>query len=156
MTNTLLLPRSFRTVGLILFVPSIALLIAYFHYDFTFSFLDTNWQNNLSGKLADNFTGGNNNLTDEIAIGGTIISLFMIAFARQKHEDEYIAFLRLRSLQIGVYANYASFLLLTFAVYGGSYLSVVFYNVFVTLVLFILVFNYNLYIKPKFAQTAEA
>lgn len=156
MKNTLLLPRSFRTAGLILLMPSIALLIAYFHYDFTFAFLDTQWPAKTGDSLGDVFTDGNNNLTDEVAIGSTIVSLFLIAFARQKHEDEYIAFIRLRSLQIGVYANYISFLLLTFAVYGGSYLSVVFYNVFVTLVLFILVFNYNLHIKPMLAKTAEA
>jgi hypothetical protein len=156
MKNTLLLPRSFRPAGLVLLVPSIALLIAYFHYDFLFSFLDTNWQNNLTGKLADNFTGGNNNLTDEIAIGATIISLFMIAFSRQKHEDEYVSYIRLRSLQIGVYTSYASFLLLTFTVYGGNYIAVVFYNIFVSLILFIVVFYYNILIKPMFAKTAEA
>jgi len=50
---------------------------------------------------------------------------------------------------IGVYTNYAIFIVLTFCVYGLNYLAVILYNVLTTLILFILVFNFNLYIKPR-------
>lgn len=151
MKNTMLLPKSCRTIGLLLFPLFMVLFIAYFNFDFRFNFLDT-----AAGKDEGIFNFHNNNLTDEVAIIGSIASLFMIAFARLKNEDEYVMYLRLKSLQWGVYINYAIFILLTATVYGGGYLSFVLYNAATILVLFILIFNYELYIKPRFAKSELA
>jgi hypothetical protein len=150
MKNQLLLPRQCRILGIILLLPSVALFIAYFNYNFELSFLAT------TPPLKSDLLGGNNNLTDEFAIAGVIISLFMIAFSKLRHEDEYTRFVRLQSLQVGVYVNYAIFILLTFTVYGGNYLSVLFYNIATILILFILMFNFNMYIKPRFSKSLTA
>ncbi len=149
MKNTLLLPRNFRIAGLIMLLPSIALFIASSNYDFQFSFLNTP----APAPGTDPFAGGNYNLTDEFAITGAIVSLFFIAFSRLKHEDEYTRFIRLQSLQIGVYVNYAIFIMLTFTLYGLNYLSVLFYNIATILLLFIIVFNFKLYIMPRMSQS---
>ncbi len=151
MKNTMLLPRACRAIGLIMFPLFFVLFIGCMNYSFSFDFLATPTGNGAGGL---DFT--NNNLTDEVAVAGSIISLFMIAFSRLKREDEYVAYMRLKSLQWGVYANYAIFILLTFVVYGGNYLGVLFYNIATILVLFILIFNYQLYIKPRFTKQALA
>ena len=127
-----------------------ALFIAVYRFDFLFSFLATRMH---QPEGMAGFLNGNNNLADEFAIGGVIISLFMIAFSRLRHEDEYTGSIRLKSLQIGVYANYAIFILLTFLVYDGDYLSVLLYNIATILILFIVVFNFNLYLKPRLSKT---
>src|ERR1019366_2347204 len=113
MKNKLLFPRICRPIGFILLPLSVWLLTS----NYEFSFLKTPTKFNLS----------NNNLTDEFSITGIIISLLMIAFSKLKHEDEYVKHIRLQSLQISVYVNYAVFLLMTFMVYGANYLGVLLY-----------------------------
>jgi hypothetical protein len=153
MKNQLLLPRSCRLIGLITFPFALALFIAVYEFNFLSPLLATHMR---QPEGMAGFLNGNNNLTDEVAITGVIVSLFMIAFSKLRHEDEYILAIRLRSLQIGVYANYGVFVLLTFLVYNGSYLSVLFYNSATILILFILVFNFNLYVKPRLTKSADA
>jgi len=152
MKNTLLLPRGFRIAGLVLLVPFLVLFFACINGNFTFAFLNTP----INPAHAGDFLGGNHNLTDELAVVGCIASLYMIAFSRVRTEDEYVSFLRLRSLQIGVIANYTIFVVLTLLVYNGGYLDVLFFNIPTTLVLFIIVFYFNLHIRPLLTKTTTA
>ncbi len=151
MKNTMLLPRACRAIGLVLLPVFVTLFAACTYYDFIFQFLNT--PAHKSSGLLD---FSNNNLTDEVAVVGGILSLFMIAFSRLKTEDEYVSFIRLKSLQWGVYANYAIFILLTCVIYGDWYMNVLYYNIATILVLFILIFNYQLYIKPRVTKTELA
>jgi len=151
MKNTMLLPRICRIIGLVLLPLFLGRFIAHFNYDFSFSFLDMP-----VNKKMDNLSIGNHNLTDEVAVSGVIIALLMIAFSKLKHEDEYVTYIRLRSLQFGVYANYLIFIVLTFSVYGLNYLSVLSYNVATILILFILIFNFQLYISPRLTKSIAA
>ncbi len=151
MKNKLLLPRYCRIAGLIMLPLFITLFIAVYNYNFLFPFLATHMH---QPEGLGGFLNGNNNLSDEVALSGVIISLFMIAFSRLKIEDEYTSAIRLRSLQIGIYVNYALVILLTFGLYNGDFLAVLFYNMVTILIIFILVLNYNLYIKPRFSKLA--
>ena len=45
-------------------------------------------------------------LSGTIALIATFLSLFMIAFSRERREDEYVMQVRLKALQISVYTNY--------------------------------------------------
>lgn len=148
MKNQLLLPRVCRAIGIILLPLSGWLITS----EYKFSFLDTGIKVGTGMGGYDN----NYNLTMDVAITGLIVSLIMIAFSKLKHEDEYLVQIRLRSLQIAVYINYAAFLIATFAVNGLNYLGILMYNVVTILVAFILVFNYNLYIKPRFSKSVPA
>lgn len=150
MNNVLLFPRNSRIIGFIVLALSVVLFFASMNKDFVFSFLNT------PKPAESSMDFGNHNLTDEFAVAGIVISLVMIAFSKLKHEDEYVRHIRLQSLQIGVYANYAVFLIMTFTVYGLNYMSVLFYNSMTILVLFILVFNFNLYIKPRLSKSEPA
>lgn len=148
MENKLLLPHICRVIGLILFIPSVVLCVANFNYDFQFSFLNTP-----KPVVPANMDFNDYNLTNEFAISGVIISLFMIAFSRLKAEDEYVKHIRLQSLQAGVYVNYFIFVILTFAVHGLNYLMILEFNTATILIFFILAFNFSLYIKPRFSKS---
>lgn len=94
---------------------------------------------------------------DQLDLTYTLVgSLFitgslLIAFAREKTEDEYIMKLRLSSFQWAVLVNYLLLLLLFLFVYGLDFITVMVYNMFTTIILFIVRFNYLL-LKNKLAD----
>lgn len=87
----------------------------------------------------------NQDLTDETAAIGVIISLLLIAFSREKVEDEMIGQLRLEALQWSVYANYIVLLIAILMVYDTAFFSVMIYNMFTVLLVFITRFRWLLY-----------
>lgn len=107
MNTRLLFSHRFRPVGWVLFVPSallgLACLCLEFKWD-VFSVTLPAWMPKIG--LSSGFFGNNNNLTDELAALGIIGGLILIAFSREKTEDEMISQLRLEALQWSVYANY--------------------------------------------------
>ena len=143
MNSKLLLPDSYKRLGIILLIPSLALGILVRFFDFTFGFLTLHFGAPvIKGKnlnLSETI-----NLTDELALTGLIVSLLFIAFAREKTEDEYIAHTRLESLKWAVLINYVLLLLATWLVHGFAYIDVMMYNMLTVLIIFIIRFNYML------------
>lgn len=82
---------------------------------------------------------------DEIQLSLILIGLLLIANSKEKMEDEYIASLRLESLQWAVYINYAVFFVLIFVSYGLSFFAYTFYNVLTLLVFFIIRFRWKIF-----------
>ncbi|MFT3825207.1 MAG: hypothetical protein QM731_14895 [Chitinophagaceae bacterium] len=140
MNTKLLLPNRFKTIGLFLLVPMVALAIAGQFYQFSFSFLNTASHPNDSGALDIN-----ENLTDEVFLTGIILGLLFIGFAREKHEDEFINKLRLESLQWAVLVNYILLIIATWVIYGFNYFDVMLYNMLTVLVIFVIRFHVVLY-----------
>lgn len=139
MNKQLLLPHGCRTIGYIVLVPFLALGIAYMGWDFTLPWLEYH------SKPKGVFDFVNTNFTDELASIGLIISLFLIAFSKEKIEDEAIQFFRLEALQWAVYANYLVLLLAVLFCYGGLFFTVMTINLFTVLIIFIARFRYVLY-----------
>jgi len=90
-----------------------------------------------------------NNLADELTAILAIVALAMIAFSKEKIEDEYIAKIRLDSLLNATYVNYLILIFCILFFYELSFLSVLIYNMFTLLVVFIARYYYVLY-KSKF------
>jgi peptidoglycan/LPS O-acetylase OafA/YrhL len=152
MEFTLLLPNKFKKVGLLLLLPSFILGIFNLYYEFEFGFLTI--ENTAKGDF-----GGDINLTDELALTGTILGLLFIAFAREKQEDEYIESIRLKSLQWAVLVNYFLLLIATWLVHGGhgfTFIDVMIYNMLTVLIIFIvrfhLVLRKNKVNNPEYAS----
>jgi hypothetical protein len=146
MRHRMLLPNRFKLIGLLLFIPSLALGIAFRFFDFNFPGLESGMHLiSQPGFSLDN----RQNFTDEIALSGIIISLLLIAFSREKQEDEFITRLRLESLQWAVLINYFLLLAATWIVYQFAYIDVMMYNMLTVLLLFILRFHILLW-KNKF------
>ena len=144
MKSKLLLPYRFKWIGLLLFVPFLVLGLLVMYGDFRLDFLDVDF-----GRSAGLFTSGNNNLTDELVLTGTIVSLLLIAFAKEKDEDEYLHFVRLESWQWAVLINFVLLILATWLFYDFDFLNVMVYNMLTVLVIFIIRFQYIVYRSKK-------
>ncbi|KAA9347740.1 hypothetical protein [Larkinella humicola] len=150
-----LFPNRYRLMGWILFIPSTILGLLVLHAEFRFDFLDISlsapeenaaWVYKIIWWLSgggDFLNGGisSMNLTDELAALGAIIGLLLIAFSKEKVEDEMISQLRLESLQWAVYVNYLVLGVLILLVHGGLFFSVMIYNLFTVLIVFIIRFR---------------
>jgi hypothetical protein len=73
----------------------------------------------------------------------------LIAFSKEKIEDEAIQFFRLASLQWAVIVNYVVLIICILGLYGGIFFSVMTYNMFTILIIFIIRFRYVLFQHNK-------
>jgi len=160
MRYSLLLPRKCKLIGSVLLPFAIAWLVAfYFGNHSVFPFLNYKPKDSGSGLFPAEFIFNKHFAADfngELSILTTLVCLFMIAFSREKREDEYVRTLRLRALQASIYANYVILAIASILFYGFSYIIVLQANLFTLLVLFIIVFYYNLHIKPNVAESQAA
>jgi len=139
-----LLPHVYQKIGAILLLPFLALGIANSFFDYELPWL---WFRRLStGKILDFNT---NNLTDELASVGIILSMMLVAFSKEKTEDEAIQFFRLASLQWAVIVNYVVLIACILLVYGTGFLSVMIYNMFTILIIFNIRFRFVLFQHNK-------
>ncbi|MFN8355623.1 MAG: hypothetical protein U0Y10_14295 [Spirosomataceae bacterium] len=93
--------------------------------------------------------------TDELVMLGLTVALVLIAFSKEKIEDEWVSKIRLESLQWGIYVNTALLLLATFLIHGSAYWIVIIVNMFTPLIIFNLRFHYILYVKPRLERNGE-
>ncbi|MEO6730880.1 MAG: hypothetical protein ABIN01_06660 [Ferruginibacter sp.] len=78
-----------------------------------------------------------------------IIGGLLVGFSKEKKEDEFIANLRLSSLLWAVCVNYVLLFLAFVFVYGMGFFTVMAYNLFTVLLIFISRFNYIVYKNTK-------
>lgn len=151
MNTKFLFPNQFKRIGWILLIPSAILGILIIIIDFQFKFLDTKvvtfYSSNFLTGSQDSmmFSLIKNNVTDEIAGVVFIIGAILVAFSRQKHEDEFILKIRLESLVWATYINFAILILCILFLYNFEFLYVMIFNMFTILILFIFRFYYILY-----------
>ena len=146
----MLLPHKYKTVGWFIALPAFVLMILYLYFDFSFKFLDYTAQGariSLDGTLL--FTTQSNNFTDEIAGVLLIAGLMMVAFAREKQEDEMTVKIRLEALLWAVFLNSVLIIAAIILVYGTLFLEVMVYNICTPLIIFIARFNYLMYAERK-------
>lgn len=147
MKTTLLLPVYFKWVGLIVLLPGLAglsLVLAGVELPwlqarvFAFAYSGIFQPDVYFGWTAQNLL---------LTLAGifTICGGLMLAFVRQRDEDEYIAKLRLDAFQWAVLWNYLLLLLMFVFVYGLDFLYVVQWNLFTVLALFLIRFYFLLY-----------
>ena len=138
MLTKILLPHRFQKLGWFLFLPFAILLFATNYLDFYFPWLEFDvWEGSL-------FEDSHENFTNELAMIGVFVSLFLIAFSREKEEDEYIQKLRLDSLLLACYANTFILILGTVLFYGFGFLEFMGYNMFTIQLIFIARFRWVL------------
>lgn len=96
------------------------------------------------------FTFVENNFFDELIGLLLIVGGLLIAFSKQKIEDEFIVKLRLDSLLWATYINYIILIFSILFIYDMSFFYVLVANMFTILILFIIRFNWLLYKSAKF------
>lgn len=137
MDSSLLIPNRYKKLGWMVLVPSFILGLFVRFADFQFGFLEIS--KNDKRLLDDDI-----NLTDELALTGIIIGLLLLAFSREKVEDEYIGKIRLESLQWAVLINYVLLIMATWLIHGLGYIDVMMYNMLTVLIIFLIRFHYVL------------
>ena len=146
MKTRFLFPHKYRLIGWVLAIPSFVLMIFNLHTEFVFKFLNYartdsgwDWKNNFLFNLqTHNFTGETGSLL-------LIAGLLMIAFSREKQEDERTVTLRLESLLWAVYINFAWLMFSIIFFYNGLFLNVIVYNICTPLILFIARYYFVMY-----------
>lgn len=154
METKLLLPNYYKKIGLVVLVISTALWIYVALSGNDQLIPETNFFAVVNGDAVGKskyFTIDQLNLTYTLIGSLFITGSLLIAFAREKTEDEYIMKLRLSSFQWAVLVNYLLLLLLFLFVYGLDFITVMIYNMFTTIILFMVRFNYLL-LKNKLAD----
>jgi hypothetical protein len=146
METTFLVSNRFKSFGWILMIIATVLWIIFNNFEF---------DQILSGTTLTIY--GNDLFTNnaffnlvyvnlEATIAGVlfIIGGMFVAFAKQKTEDEFIMNLRLLSFQWAVLLNYTLLLFCFIFFYSQEFFTVMIYNMFTVLILFIIRFHYLL------------
>lgn len=124
--KTLLFPHSFQRIGWIIFAISAAIGAYILFTDNTDSYLFNN-----------------------IAIIGTCIGAILATCSREEVEDEMTGQMRLNSLLTALYINYAILIVCSLLIYDLDFLSVMLYNMFTILLIFMVVFRWKIWQVKK-------
>lgn len=143
-----LFPNQYKKIGWFLFIPGVILGILWLIYDFDIAFFNVTvfsiYENPLWGDTVS-FSFSENNIFDEIIALLLISGGLLIAFSKEKSEDEFISKIRLESLVWATYINYSILILSLIFMYGIAFFWVLVINMFTVLIFFIFHFNWALY-----------
>jgi hypothetical protein len=151
MLHSLLFPYRARYVGWLIFIPAAVLgVITLVDDDFGFSFLTFTLPKSIF--LTQPFTGADDdsgwtqvNLTNELAALAVMVGLFLVAFSRERVEDELISRMRLEALQWSVIVYYIILSLIILSSHGLGFFYVLSHNMFTLLLVFIARFRWLMY-----------
>ena len=159
MTKNYLFPSQFQKLGWILLVP-FGLLFFYFCFTTSGSrfelkvpvFAILNADFGISSKW---FVCTKNDIMDEITSIGLIVSLLLIAFSKEKDEDEYISQIRANSLVWALIINFIILILCELFIYGMFFFEILCGNLFLILILFVIKFKIAVYKLRKLMKNEE-
>lgn len=149
MKNRLLLPSKYKVYGWIIFLSFVAL-----HVLANIIYPQIGTKIAFHGFHPPGFWEGLSDSDLTLVGAGVLLGLMMICFSREKNEDEYISYLRLRSWQLSVLISYGILFVTNLLVYGGWFLSFMIYNLLTVLIVFIVTFNLSLH-KLKRERLAD-
>jgi hypothetical protein len=154
METRFLLPNKCKLIGWILLIPSTIGGLLVIVREFKFKFFDVRMFTIASGGTAPwDFTNffkfENQNITGTIFGICCILGALMVAFAKEKNEDEFISKRRLESLLWATILNYLILIFCFIFFYEFGFMYVMIFNMFTILILFIIRFNYVLYRSSK-------
>lgn len=133
--KTLLFPHRFQKVGWVIFALAAALGVYLCITDF------------------EGF-GGSYTMTN-IAIIGIAIGGILATCSKEKIEDEMISHIRLNSLLVALYINYAVLIVASLLVYDLDFLQVMIYQMFTILLVFMVVFRCQVWRAKRGADDEE-
>jgi hypothetical protein len=151
MLSNSLLPYKYRKIGWLILIPSFLLGISFAlggFNDFEPKCLDVKMVSILFSDSGSNagkfFSLVQVNLTNTIISTFIIVGALLVAFTKEKNENESIARIRLAALLWAVIVNYILLLTAIILIYGDHFLSVLIYSMFTPILLFIIRYNYVL------------
>jgi hypothetical protein len=158
MKTKYLIPNRFRKIGWLLFLPGLLLGLWYLLGQSAPAFFDAKVfavaGQPFLGKTV-RFSFIENNLLDELAGLLIILGALMIAFSKEKTEDEFITRIRMESLVWATYVNYFILLLAIVFIYDMIFLWVLVFNMFTILFFFMVRYHWVLYKTKKQLRDEE-
>lgn len=152
MATKLLLSHRYKKIGWLILIPASILGLVSVYEGFNSNWFQTKVfaiANDNSTLDSQYFNFALTNITNTVFGVLFIIGAMLVSFSKEKNEDEFIANVRLSSLLWAVCVNYILLLICFVFVYGTPFLSVMLYNMFTVLIIFIIRFNYLLYKNSK-------
>jgi len=154
MKTKLLFPHRYKIIGWVVLIPAAVLGFLYLFFDVEPAFLDVKvfsvfGSGSFLSSSSKVFQLVKNNITDEIAGVLFIIGALLVAFSREKTEDEFIAKTRLESLVWATYANYIILIFCFLFFFDLGFFWVMILNMFTILIFFIIRFYFILYQSKK-------
>lgn len=158
MKENFLFPHKYKRIGWLILIPSAIMGLLELIFEFEPAFLTFELPifaiDSISGdKLFSNTN--KNNFFNEILGICVIISSILVAFSKEKPEDEFISKIRLESLVWAVYFNYSILLLAFIFIYDFDFFWVMVFNMFTVLLFFIVRFNWQIAKLRKSSADAE-
>lgn len=151
--KSILIPYKFKKIGWCLFVPSLITGIVLLFTNFE-SPID--WKINFFAICYDGILSSIKyfGITEIQLIPNLTAVLFligglMIVFSKEKIEDEFINTIRLNALQWAVFTNYICLLLAVLFVYGTPFFTIMVWNMFTVIIIYIPRFYYLLWKLSK-------
>jgi hypothetical protein len=154
MKNQLLLPNRFKKWGWALLIPAIILGAISLANSYEWLPLNVTIPTLINEELMEPtrfFSMTHTNITNTLIGLLFVAGGLLVSFSKEKNEDEFIQSLRLSSLSWAVLVNYLLLALAFLFIYGMAFLQVMIYNMFTTLIIYIVRFNYVLYRNSKIA-----
>ncbi len=150
-----LLNNKFKSVGWIILIIAIPLAFLALFMGVEFEFLNTTVISIFPSEILGHkqyFSWLETNITLTIIGLLFIIGALLVGFSKEKVEDEFIFKLRLTSLMWAVLVNYLLLILLFIFVYETAFFSVLLFNLFTTIIIYIALFNFNIFKNKKELQ----
>lgn len=147
MHTNYLLPRRFKMIGWILFIPGLIAGIGYLIADLEFDLFNLDTFSIASQGILEKvqyFTMINDNILDELIGLLIILGALFITFSKESVEDEFISKMRLDALLWATYINYAVLILAILFLHKMVFLNVLVINMFTLLLIFIARFHWLL------------
>lgn len=152
MSTQLLLPNKFKKIGWAILIPAFIAGLILCITDYQATWLKTKVfaivNEEIFGK-SQYFSLIVTNITNTLVGVLFIVGAILVSFSKEKTEDEYISNLRLKSLQWSLLVNNLLLLFAFMFIYGTTFLSIMVYNMFTMVLIFIIRFNYILYKNTK-------
>jgi len=153
-----LFPNKYKKFGWILLIPSVIFGCMNLFLEYEPDFFDFNVPTIFVDKVFGNghfFGLVENNILNEILGVFVIISSLIVAFSREKLEDEYISKIRLESLVWAVYLNYAILIISFLFLFDMTFFWVMIFNMFTIILFFIIRFHWQIYSLKKASENEE-
>lgn len=152
METTYLLPNRYKRIGWLFLIPAILIGIPTVIYSWEpelFNISVVGIFNSGIGETSEIIGIQDNNFFNELVGIVLIISGLIVAFSKERDEDEFISSIRLSSWVWATYWNYAILLMALILVYGLTFYWIMLFNMFTILVLFIVKFNWSIWRSRK-------
>ena len=154
MKKNYLLPPYFKIMGLIMLLPTLWLGFKIYINQMLGSMLDNIFRNMKDAPYPDGIAPyaamiNNGSLWDEIVILAFTLSFALMAFSREKVEDEYIWKIRMNSLVYALMIDCILICVAIFTLYGMNFVNFMVFNFYIIVAIYLVIFRVTIYRAKK-------